>query len=226
MPLQSGSVNVIWQSAAPSCGDNQHFIWINLIFNFVSPVDLTGAVILILVAVSTLRPLKSVASISRKRRWFTAKVALAAVLRPRRAIDGVVVRRGTVARRVERFFAPTLRIPPASPGVVVIGTRSSLHLLLQDHPPDTTPNSLKTVAPALFIPSCWETSSRGSVRSRRAGVGVIVGLWLAVWLRRVGGKSRRPQYVLTGPALGGCIHVIIWRKDETTEKIKRESQRC
>lgn len=55
-------------------------------------------------------------------------------------IDSVVVRRGAVACSVECFLAPTTRIPRAAPGVVVIGTRSSFHLLLKDHPTDATPN--------------------------------------------------------------------------------------
>jgi len=50
------------------------------------------------------------------------------------AVDGVAVRRGAGAGGVERLFAPAARIPGASPGVVVIGTRSGFHLLLQDHP--------------------------------------------------------------------------------------------
>lgn len=56
------------------------------------------------------------------------------------AIDGVVVRRCAVACRVQRFLAPATRIPRAAPGVVVIGTRSRFHLLLEDHPSDATPN--------------------------------------------------------------------------------------
>lgn len=55
-------------------------------------------------------------------------------------VDSVVVRCGAVACSVECFLAPTTRIPRAAPGVVVIGTRSGFHLLLQDHPPDATPN--------------------------------------------------------------------------------------
>lgn len=65
------------------------------------------------------------------------------------SVESVVVRRGAVASGVKRFLAPAARIPSATPGVVVIGTRSSFHLLLQDHPPDATPDL------------------RGSVRRRR-----------------------------------------------------------
>lgn len=56
------------------------------------------------------------------------------------SVEGVVVRWGAVARGVESLLAPAARIPGAAPGVVVIGTRPSFHLLLQDHPPDATPD--------------------------------------------------------------------------------------
>lgn len=56
------------------------------------------------------------------------------------AIDGVVVGRCAVACCVEGFLAPTAGIPRTAPGVIVIETRSGFHLLLQDHPPDATPN--------------------------------------------------------------------------------------
>lgn len=46
------------------------------------------------------------------------------------SVDSVVVRRGAVACSVERFLAPTTRIPSTAPGVVVVGTRSGFHLLL------------------------------------------------------------------------------------------------
>lgn len=61
------------------------------------------------------------------------------------SVEGVVVRRGAVASGVECFLAPAARIPGATPGVVVIGTRSGFHLLLQDHPPDATPDLRRSV---------------------------------------------------------------------------------
>lgn len=46
------------------------------------------------------------------------------------SINGVVVHWGAIACSVECLFAPTTRIPGTAPGVVVIGTGSSFHLLL------------------------------------------------------------------------------------------------
>lgn len=73
------------------------------------------------------------------------------------AVDGVVKRGRAVARGGERLLAPTTRIPRTAPGVVVIGTRSGFHLLLQDHPPNATPD-LKEVT---------ERRRHGTVASER-----------------------------------------------------------
>lgn len=45
-----------------------------------------------------------------------------------------------VAHAVQHLPAPTAGVPCAAPGVVVIGTGAGFHLLLQDHPTDTTLN--------------------------------------------------------------------------------------
>lgn len=45
-----------------------------------------------------------------------------------------------MAHAVQHLPAPTAGVPCAAPGVVVIGTGTGFHLLLQDHPSDTTLN--------------------------------------------------------------------------------------
>lgn len=64
-------------------------------------------------------------------------------------------------------------------------------------------------SPMCAIGTLWISETAVFRTPGGAAVGVVVRLWLAVWLWRVGRQSGGSEDVLTGPAFGGCIHVIV-----------------